>query len=89
MELDKVISREEKKRGIVKVKLNYRAAVSKTPPVEVVPVDGAKISVLDSSIREKCRQNHLRDNQIENDGFYYADSGIKKLVKKRSSKNKM
>lgn len=43
--------------AIKKVKLNYMSAVSKTPPVEKIPVSSSRMEELDRAIRQKIRQN--------------------------------
>lgn len=72
-----------------KAKLNYMSAVSKTTPVDTIPVSGSKLVELDLSIKEKCRQNHLNDSNLENDDIYYSRSTakqeqgpVRKLIKK-------
>lgn len=44
---------------IERVKLNYRSAVSKTPPVEKTTVSSSHIEELNAAIRKKCEQNAI------------------------------
>ena len=79
---------ERKQDRFVKVKLNYMSAVGpKTEPVSRVPVSSSKLEELDRSIREKSRQNHLNDHNLENDEIYYSSASLEKspmLVKRKN-----
>lgn len=69
--------------------LKYFSAVSKTEPVAKIPVNSSELEKLDRSIREKCRQNHLENNNIEDiDSIYYnGNQQEKSLVKKITKKD--
>ena len=57
--------------AINKVKLNYVSAVSKTSPVERIPVSSNRMEELDRAIRQKIRQNEAeRAASIEAAGRY-------------------
>jgi hypothetical protein len=55
-----------------KVKLNYMPAVTKIEPVRTIPVSSSEMEKLDRSIREKCKQNHQNDHNLEDDKLYYS-----------------
>lgn len=59
---------------IVKKRLNYMPAVTRTEPVKKIPVNSSKMRELDMSIKEKCRQNHLNDHNLQNDQLYYNEN---------------
>lgn len=65
--------------------LHYVSAVSRTKPVDKIPVDSSKMAKLDLSIKEKCRQNHLMDHIIINDEAYYCENKSQQgpVLKKR------
>ena len=49
------------------------SAISRTESIARIPVNGAKLEELDSGIREKCRQNPLKNHNLEeNDRIYYT-----------------
>ena len=57
----------------------------KTEPVSRIPVSISKLEELDRNIREKSRQNHLNDHNLENDEIYYSSVSLEKdpiLVKR-------
>ena len=57
--------------AIKKVKLNYMSAVTKTTPVEEVPVSSSRMEELDRAIRQKIRHNEAeRAASIEIAGRY-------------------
>lgn len=57
--------------AIKKVKLNYMSAVSKTQPVETIPVSSSRLEELDCAIRQKIKQNEAeRAASIEVAGRY-------------------
>jgi hypothetical protein len=57
--------------AIKRQKLNYMSAVSKTPPVERIPVSSSCMEELGKSIRQKVRQNEAeRAASIEAAGRY-------------------
>lgn len=72
----------------IRKNLKYFSAVSKTEPVAIIPVNSSELEKLDRSIREKCRQNHLENNSIEDiDSIYYnGNQQEKSLVKKITKK---
>ena len=74
-------NKEIERKKIVKAKLNYISAVG----TKSEPVSSSKLEELDRSIREKSRQNHLNDHNLENDEIYYSSDSLEKgqmLVKK-------
>lgn len=79
-------NKEIERKKFIKAKLNYMSAVGpKTEPVSRIPVSSSKLEELDRSIREKSRQNHLNDHNLENDETYYSSDSLEKgqmLVKK-------
>lgn len=51
------MTEKEKKTPIKKVKLNYKSAVSHTPPVDRIPVPASHMEELSKSIQQKTKQN--------------------------------
>lgn len=68
--------------------MKYTSAVSRTEPADRIPVNVAKLEELNRSIREKCRQNHLTNHNLEEkNGIYYSSNlqeqySVKKLTRK-------
>lgn len=44
-----------------KAKLNYMSAVSKTAPVNKIPVSSSKMELLDKEIKQKIKQNRVEE----------------------------
>lgn len=71
----------------IRKNLKYFSAVSKTEPVAKIPVNSSELEKLDRSIREKCRQNHLENNNIEDiDSIYYNGNQQEKKLSKENNK---